>query len=382
MEYITEKQQIYIKEHLEENISLLASLGKIPAPSHQEDARADFVKKWLEAAGAAHVYIDSAKNVIYPVNITDETEDIVVIMAHMDIVFPDTQPLPLYISDGKMFAPGIGDDTANLVQLLMCVKYMIQNNMKAKCGVLFVANACEEGLGNLEGTKAVMEAFKGRIREFISFDGYTGGVTARAVGSQRYKVTVKTEGGHSYGKFGNKNVIYYLSSMIKDLYTKEVPKTEKTTYNVGTIQGGTTVNSIAQEATMLYEFRSVDRDCLKEMEEFFYSVIEMYRHMGIAVEVEVKGIRPCNGDVNAASLEAFTKANLDMISYFTGETWMPGDGSTDANIPLSMGILANTFGTIRGGGAHTREEWVNLDSVEEGFCIAMAAVNRYFEEKL
>jgi len=316
------------------------------------------------------------------VNITDETEDIVVIMAHMDIVFPDTQPLPLYISDGKMFAPGIGDDTANLVQLLMCVKYMIQNNMKAKCGVLFVANACEEGLGNLEGTKAVMEAFKGRIREFISFDGYTGGVTARAVGSQRYKVTVKTEGGHSYGKFGNKNAIYYLSSMIKDLYTKEVPKTEKTTYNVGTIQGGTTVNSIAQEATMLYEFRSVDRDCLKEMEEFFYSVIEMYRHMGIAVEVEVKGIRPCNGDVNAASLEAFTKANLDMISYFTGETWMPGDGSTDANIPLSMGILANTFGTIRGGGAHTREEWVNLDSVEEGFCIAMAAVNRYFEEKL
>ena len=382
MEYITEKQQIYIKEHLEENISLLASLGKIPAPSHQEDARADFVKKWLEAAGAAHVYIDSAKNVIYPVNITDETEDIVVIMAHMDIVFPDTQPLPLYISDGKMFAPGIGDDTANLVQLLMCVKYMIQNNMKAKCGVLFVANACEEGLGNLEGTKAVMEAFKGRIREFISLEGYTGGVTARAVGSQRYKVTVKTEGGHSYGKFGNKNAIYYLSSMIKDLYTKEVPKTEKTTYNVGTIQGGTTVNSIAQEATMLYEFRSVDRDCLKEMEEFFYSVIEMYRHMGIAVEVEVKGIRPCNGDVNAASLEAFTKANLDMISYFTGETWMPGDGSTDANIPLSMGILANTFGTIRGGGAHTREEWVNLDSVEEGFCIAMAAVNRYFEEKL
>ena len=198
----------------------------------------------------------------------------------------------------------------------------------------------------------------------------------------RWKWQVKTEGGHSYGKFGNKNAIYYLSSMIKDLYTKEVPKTEKTTYNVGTIQGGTTVNSIAQEATMLYEFRSVDRDCLKEMEEFFYSVIEMYRHMGIAVEVEVKGIRPCNGDVNAASLEAFTKANLDMISYFTGETWMPGDGSTDANIPLSMGILANTFGTIRGGGAHTREEWVNLDSVEEGFCIAMAAVNRYFEEKL
>ena len=375
--YLNEEQQTYVHEHLQENIDLLQTLGKIPAPSHQEDKRAAFVKTWLEAAGAENVYIDEAKNVIYPVN-CEGSSPITVIMAHMDIVFPDLETLPLRVEDGKMFAPGIGDDTANLVQLLMSIKYVLSRKLTPSCGVLFVANSCEEGLGNLKGSRAVMEAYGDRITEFISFDGYTGYVTNNAVGSHRYAVTVKTEGGHSYGNFGNANAIYYLSSMIQTLYGKRVPTSAKTTYNVGTITGGTTVNSIAQQASMLYEFRSESHDCLQEMEAFFQSVLDTYRKMGIDVEVEVKGVRPCSQGVDAQALAQLTQRNKAVVEAFTGESCQVGANSTDSNIPLSMGIPANTIGVIRGNQAHTREEWVYLDSVEEGFKIALAVVLHYF----
>lgn len=381
--YLSEEQLAYVKAHIQENIDLLAALGRIPAPSHQEDERAAFVKQWLENVGAAGVYIDEAKNVVYPIA-CEGNGPVVVIMAHMDIVFPDTTELPLRIEDGKMFAPGIGDDTANLVQLLMSAKYVTEKMQepgwkKPECGIVFVANACEEGLGNLKGSRAIVEAFGSRIREFISFDGYTSFVTNNAVGSHRYEVTVKTEGGHSYGNFGNANAIYYLSSMIQTLYGKRVPTKAKTTYNVGTITGGTTVNSIAQEASMLYEFRSEDHDCLEEMEQFFDSVIDAYRRMGIEVLVDVKGIRPCKKGVDEAALERLTLANKALVEAFTGETCQVGANSTDSNIPLSMGIPANTIGVIRGGLAHTRQEWVDLGSVEEGFNIAMAVVQKYFQ---
>lgn len=375
--YLNGEALFYVKEHISENIRLLSELGRIPAPSHKEDKRAAFVKKWLEEAGAKGVYIDDAKNVIYPVG-CEGNGPVVVIMAHMDIVFPDTEELPLRIENGKMYAPGIGDDTANLVQLLMSVKYVISHNLAPSVGVLFVANACEEGLGNLKGSRAVVEAYGNRIREFISFDGYTGFVTNNAVGSHRYKVTVKTEGGHSYGNFGNANAIYYLSSMIQTLYGKRVPTTAKTTYNVGTITGGTTVNSIAQEASMLYEFRSESHECLKEMEQFFNSVIKAYRQMGIDVTVEVKGIRPCKKGVDEAALNRLTMENKSLVEVFTEEECQVGANSTDSNIPLSMGIPANTLGVIRGNQAHTREEWVDLSSVEEGFKIALGVVLRYF----
>lgn len=374
--YLTEKEQRYIHEHMDEAVRLLEQLGRIPAPSHHEEQRAAFVKRWLVDQGAEGVYVDEALNVIYPYGCTQDN-DLAVVMAHMDIVFPDTEPLTLYTSEGRMFAPGIGDDTANLVLLLMCVKFVIENRPTSCHGILFVANACEEGLGNLKGTKAVMSAYGSRVKEFISFDGYMNGISDDSVGSHRYEITVRTEGGHSFANFGNDNAIYYLSNMIQTLYARKAPSKAKTTYNVGSISGGTTVNSIAQEASMLYEFRSVDRECLKEMEDFFSSVIETYRHMGIDVQVDVKGIRPCRGDVDADALIRLTGRNKAIVEHFTGEACKIDAGSTDANIPLSMGIPANTLGLIAGGRPHTREEWVDLGSMETGFRIALAVIKQY-----
>ncbi len=367
----------YIENNKEEQLQLLIELAKIPAPSNKETKRAEFCKNWLEENEAKNVYIDEAKNVVYLYN-CENAEEIIVFMAHMDIVFDDEEELSLYIKDGRAYAPGIGDDTANLVNLLLSAKYVTQNNLKPNYGIIFVMDSCEEGLGNLKGSKKIIETYKNKIKEFIAFDGYMGHITNKAVGSQRYKVTVKTEGGHSYKDFGNKNAIYYLSSLIQTLYTVKLPTKAKTTYNVGTICGGSTVNTIAEEASMLYEFRSLDKDCLKQMEEFFISTIEDYRKMGINVDVEEMGIRPCSGYVNEEQLYNLTKKSKEIIElYYNGAVDLSAS-STDSNIPLSIGIPANTIGTVRGGAAHTRGEWIEIDSLESGWKITLAMVLSYF----
>lgn len=366
----------YVDNHFDEAIDLLRTLGKIPAPSHQEDKRAEFCRDWFMSQGAKQVEIDEAKNVICTIA-GRKVDEYVVIMAHTDVVFSDTEELPMHEEDGKLFAPGIGDDTANLVNLMMAVKYLLEKKITPLQTLIFVANACEEGLGNLKGSKQILKDYGLSIKEWLSFDGHMGACTDRAVGSHRYQVTVRTQGGHSYGDFGRDNSIAVLAEMIHDLYQVEVPKREKTTYNVGVIEGGSTVNSIAQKASMLYEFRSADQSCLEEMKGKFNAVIEKYRNRGYDVEVEIIGIRPGSGTVDAAKLQALTDADVDVIKACYDGKVSVHPGSTDANIPLSVGIPANTFGTVSGDLSHTREEWIEIESMRPGFLIALMTVMRY-----
>jgi acetylornithine deacetylase/succinyl-diaminopimelate desuccinylase-like protein len=378
MKYALNEQAInYIRESKEEQLEILINLAKIPAPSHKEDKRAEFCKLWLEKIGAKNVYIDDAKNVVYPIN-CESAKEIIVFMAHTDIVFGDEEELLVQNKDGKLYAPGVGDDTANVVNLLMCAKYVTQNKLNPQQGFVFIMNSCEEGLGNLKGSKKIVDTYGTRIKEFISFDGYIGPCTNKAVGSQRYKVTVTTEGGHSYADFGNQNAIYFLSAIIQTLYTIHPPKKEKTTYNVGSISGGTSVNTIAESASMLYEFRSLDKDCLKQMETFFWSVIDSYSKMNIGVDVEVIGIRPCDGDIDKIKLDNLTEKNKEIIKYYYDGDVNSSASSTDSNIPLSVGIPANTIGTVIGGGAHTRGEWIDIKSLNIGLKIALTMVLSYF----
>ena len=259
---------------------MLVELARIPAPSNYEEKRAAFCADWLKKQGAEGVYVDDALNVIYPVGCQEKSQKLVVFMAHSDVVFPDTESLPLTIEDGKMKCPGIGDDTANVVALLMTAKYIAEYKLVPReYGVLLVINSGEEGLGNLKGCRKIMEDFGRRVVEFVSFDSATNALCNKAVGSSRYLVEIDTEGGHSYGDFGNRNAIAYLASMIDTLYTMKVPP--KTTYNVGTIGGGTSVNTIAQHAEMLYEFRSCDKGSLDMMEKHFILPASVKRRLCI-----------------------------------------------------------------------------------------------------
>lgn len=368
----------YAKSHLPEVKALLKEWAAISAPSHQEEQRARAVKTWLSAQGAEGVQIDEAGNVVYEMG-CEKAERIAVFMAHMDVVFPDTEAFTVKEEDGRMYAPGIGDDTANLVLLMMSVKYLLERKAEpAKgWGILFAANVCEEGLGNLKGSRAVCEKWKDKIAAFYSLDGYLGWAVTQAVGSQRYRVTVRTEGGHSYSAFGNPNAIHILSGLIQSLYAVRLPDGAKTTYNVGTIQGGTTINSIAQEASMTYEFRSEDHKCLKYMEDFFYGTVKALGLAGWDVETEVLGIRPCNKGVDQEALRSLEESCRKVISMYWDGQVKTKASSTDANIPLSMGIPACTVGCVAGGGAHTREEWIETDSLLPGFLTALGMVMRY-----
>ena len=367
----------YIETHKDEAFELLVELAQIPAPSNQEEKRAEFIKNWLEAQGAEGVYIDEALNVIYPVGVT-ETNSLVVFAAHSDVVFGDLEPLPLVVEDGFIKCPGVGDDTANLVMLLMAAKYIAEQKILPKeGGMLLVANSGEEGLGNLKGSRQLVKDFGYRMKEFISFDCTAHELINGAVGSKRFKVEVKTEGGHSFSDFGNKNAIAYLSAMIQDLYQIQVPEKGITTYNVGTISGGTSVNTIAQQAEMLYEFRSDEKESLEIMEEKFNAVVESYREKGIDVHVTVVGERPCSAQVDEIVQGEMAERVIAAISRYFG--WEPtaSKASTDCNIPLSMGIPAVCTGCILGQGAHTREEYVEIDSLLPGLKVAFELILYY-----
>lgn len=375
---LTQSISEYIDAHGQEAYDLLIEFAQIPAPSGREEKRAAFVREWLEAQGARGVYVDEALNVIYPIACEGDGP-ITVYMAHSDVVFPDEETLPLRVEDGRIFCPGVGDDTANAVALLTVAKYLANADLTpADGGVLLVVNSGEEGLGNLKGCRAIMDRFGARVREFVTFDGYAEGIAHRAVGSRRYRVGIDTEGGHSWGKFGNRNAIAYLASLIDTLYTVKVPQGGRTTYNVGTISGGTSVNTIAQHAEMLYEFRSDTPAHLDTMERHFRAAIDFYRTKGIDVSVTLLGERPCGIEIDEEAHAALIGRAAAAVRAHYGLEVNLRAGSTDCNIPLSRGIPAVCVGAVRGGGAHTREEYVEIDSLRPGLAVAFEMILHHF----
>ena len=377
MEYTAEISR-WIEAHRQEHLNLLLTLAQIPAPSNREEKRAEFIKNWLDASGAKGAYIDEALNVILPVGVTADNP-LVVFAAHSDVVFPDTTPLPLRMEEGKIFCPGVGDDTASVAALLMAAKYITEKQLLPKgCGVLLVIDSGEEGLGNLKGTRKLFGDLGHRIREFISFDGVQCRSVDRAVGSMRYRIAINTEGGHSYGAFGNRNAIAYLASLIDTLYTIKVPPLGKTTYNVGTISGGTSVNTIAQHAEMLYEFRSDEAEALTIMERHLNAALEFYRAKGVRVTSELVGHRPCSAAVDAQRMDALRLRAVEATARHYDRELRFTAGSTDCNIPLSLGIPAICVGCYDGAGAHTREEYVLQESLLPGLRFALDLILQSF----
>ena len=372
----------YLKDSEEETINLIETLCGIPAPSHHEERRAEFVKNWLTDNGAKGVYIDEALNVLYPVG-CEGRDDIVVFLAHTDTVFPDMEPMP-FVNDGEyLHSPGVGDDTASLAVLMMIAKYVAQNDLKPTRGILFVANSCEEGLGNLKGTKQFMADYEGRIVEVYSFDAKFQAMTNKCVGSHRYEILFETEGGHSFGAFGNRNAIHAMADVICRLYDCEVPVegNSRTTYNVGIVEGGTSVNTIAQNCRLMYEYRSDSAECLAKMQAFFEKTIAQAKKEGKAdITVNLLGVRPCEKDVDMVRLEEMTAKAVRVSEKYSGIPCKVTSGSTDCNIPMSMGIPAISVGVYQGDGAHTREERVLISSIPVGLKIAAELILEYFDK--
>lgn len=371
----------FIEANKEQMYQTLKELCAIPAPSHFEHQRAAYCKKWLEDIGAKGVYIDEALNVIFPIN-CEGSDKITVFAAHTDTVFPDMEPMP-YVDDGvRIHSPGVGDDTASVVVLLNVAKYYVENNIQPPHGVLFVLDSCEEGLGNLKGMRQLFKDFDGRIAQFITLDGKFENMADICVGSHRYEVEALTEGGHSYGMFGNRNAIAELSKIVNEIYAIEVPKigNSKTTYNVGTISGGTSVNTIAQSAKMLCEYRSDNAQCLATMQAHFKRIFEAARQRGLDLRVTLVGERPCMGNVDFTKIDRLAKIYCGVVKDILNIDVARKSGSTDCNIPLSLGIPSICIGVYQGGGSHTREEWIEKASLPFGLEVALRVVADILKE--
>lgn len=367
----------YADECHEEELELLRALARIPAPSGHEERRAEFIRDWWLAQGApvGSVRIDEAKNVILslPAGPHAAPDDgIAVFAAHTDVVFPDTDELPLAESDERLLAPGVGDDTANLVGLMLAGRYLLRNRVSLDRPLLIVANSCEEGLGNLAGTRALFDHYAGRVTEFTSFDLYLGMHVVSAVGSHRWRVRCHTEGGHSWENFGRDNAIEALCSFIEDLYALELPSEAKTTINVGRFVGGTTVNSIAEDASVLVEYRSASEECLEQMYGKFVVLVEEHLKENTRVDAKLIGRRPASGEhVPDGQWDLIARTD-EVLRELGGVTPNHQESSTDANIPLSLGIPAHTVGTVEGDLLHTREEWIEKESLRRGLAVILA----------
>lgn len=378
---LSREAEQYILDSQEELKQLIRELCAIPAPSHHEGARAAFCKQWFEKNGGKNVTVDDAQNVICPYRVTEDNE-LAVVMAHTDTVFPDTEPMPFREEGGRMFCPGVTDDTANLAVMMICARYILQKAPTTDIGVLFVADSCEEGLGNLKGSRAVTAKYGSRMKELVTLDGANlTAVVTRAVGSHRYRVRATTGGGHSFRDFGKPNAIAILSELVHELYRVEPPAEggSRTTYNVGVISGGTSVNTIAQSAELLYEYRSDDPRCLAKMEGIFRDVLAKCAPKEGTLSAERIGERPCAGQVDQGAMGDLIQRAAAAVRAATGREPVFTSGSTDCNIPLAAGIPAVCLGVCVGGGCHTREEWLDPASLADGCRLFLEFFGNYLK---
>ena len=368
----------YAKETNAEELELLRELARIPAPSGHEEQRAAFIRDWLIQRGAdpGAVAIDGAKNVVLTIP-GENRRTCSVFSAHTDVVANDTEPLPFREDETRMYAPGVGDDTANLAGLLMAAKRLLANKPQLKHDILIVANSCEEGLGNLRGTKELMESLERRgvrVESFTSFDLYLGQHITSAVGSHRWRVTCRCEGGHSWENAGAPSAVEAVSRIICGLYSLPLPGGAKTSVNAGCVRGGTTVNAIAAEAEALLEYRSASQENLLAMRERFERMVDDVRVPGVEVELELIGERPASPTADPEGLSALIASGDDAIRRLTGVEPVHQQSSTDANVPLSLGIPAHTIGAVAGALLHTRDEWIDKASLEPGLALILGHI--------
>jgi acetylornithine deacetylase/succinyl-diaminopimelate desuccinylase-like protein len=364
----------------------LIELTEIPAPPFQEEKRGARYAELLREAGMPLVEIDEVGNVLARFQGTDSGKTVAVV-AHLDTVFPEGTDARVRREGNRLIAPGVGDDTRGLAVMLAVVRAMRGAEVKTRGDVLFVASVGEEGLGDLRGVKHLFREGGPPIDEFIAIDGgSTDRVLNRAIGSYRYKITFKGPGGHSWGAFGLGNPAHALSRFIYHFDEEAgefVISGPRTSYNIGRIGGGTSVNAIPFENWAEVDMRSEDPDQLRKIDEILKRAAEKALHDQnerrrrgdpLTVEVELLGDRP-SGTVDPAT--PLIQRALAATRHFGVEPQLD-TGSTDANVPIARGIPATTIG--RGGegdGAHSLHEWwENVDGhlgIQKALLLAVAS---------
>ena len=347
----------------------LITLTEIPAPPFKEKARGEAILQLMKQLELSDVEMDAEGNVTGVRRGTGGTQ-MVAIVAHMDTVFPEDTDVKVKREGTRAMAPGIGDNTRGVALMLQLVRAMNVGQYRTTNDILFVANVGEEGEGDLRGVKYLMQKgkYKDRIKQFIAIDG--GGqetITNGGVGSRRYRVAFKGPGGHSYGAFGLVNPAFAMGNAMVKFGRIQVPAKPKTTYSVGVVSGGTSVNSIPFEVAMDIDMRSESCAELDKVEKQFLAVVKeavdeenkarSTREGPITADPKKIGDRPCGETAVSSPL---VQTVTSVVSAF-GLKPNYNISSTDSNLPMSLGIPAVTIGRGPGGRSHSLDEFTVLE---------------------
>ncbi len=353
----------FLKQENERTLKDQIELTEIPAPTFFEKVRGNEYRKRLEQLGLENVHTDEVGNV-FGVRKGTGTGPTVVVCSHLDTVFPDGTDVTVTHSDGKVYAPGIADNGRGLAVVLTLLRVLNHFNIETKGDLWFGATVGEEGLGDLNGVKALFENKREGIDAFISIEpGSPARITYLATGSRRYSVTYRGRGGHSFGDFGIPSAIHALGRAIAQISEIDTPSEPKTTYTVGTISGGTSVNTIAEDANMVIDLRSTSQVELEKLEEKVLGILQeakeeenkRWNSKELIVEIKQVGDRPAGSQSDDAIIVQAAAASSKALGF---EAILDAPSSTDSNVPISLGVPAVTLGGGgEFGGIHTLKEF-------------------------
>ncbi len=342
-------------------VDLAARIAAVPAPTGDEGDRSQLVAGLFRNAGVDELTVDELGDVVATVRGKDCVTPAVLLAAHLDTVFPASTPLTVRRDGDRLFGPGVGDNSLGVAAVVILPEILRALDVRPAVDLLLTGNVGEEGLGNLRGMRAVMEAHP-RVGAAIAIEGHNlGRVTHVAVGSRRLRVVVRGPGGHSWGDYGRPSAVHALGKLIADLATVPLPTNPKTTFNVGLIEGGVSVNTIAPTASCVVDLRSTDPASLRRLaDRVDQTVAEMQD--GVTATVEVLGERPAgvvpaDSPIVSRALQTLRVLGIDPACDAS---------STDANVPIGRGLPAVCIGLTHGANAHREDEYIESGPLATG----------------
>jgi tripeptide aminopeptidase len=336
--------------------ALLLEIAQTPAPTFAEGQRASLIaSRW--ASFGLEPHLDAAGNVIAKIGAGGFR---LCLMAHLDTVFEASTDLTMKKSGSRIVGAGIGDNAASLTILTAYAQKLAQHG--APCQIWLVASTGEEGLGDLRGAKHFLSQHAKDLDALVAVDGYIGLIVNQAVGVRRYRATFSSDGGHSWGNAGNPSSIHALAESISELYKIGLPTEPRTTLSVGTVSGGTSVNSIAGSAEFLLDLRSLEANTLEQLaRDAKIAIGRGAKRAKVEFKLELVGDRPAGLTPNGSLMQAASGA-LEAIGLVARAV----ASSTDANAAVPHGVPAIGFGVYVGGHAHRLDEWVEPESLSKG----------------
>ena len=362
-------------------LDLAIEIQQIPAPTFCEERRASFIYERFKAESLSEVSLDQSGNVFARLPGKNEAPPLV-ISAHLDTVFPHCTDLAVHWGDDKISGPGIGDNSLGLAGLFGLIWGLKRRPGSDQRLILpgdlwLVANVGEEGLGNLSGMKAVVERFGNQVLGYLVLEGMAyGQIYHQGLSVKRYRIIVQTPGGHSWVDYGRPSAVHVLAGLITRLESIPLPQKPRTTMNVGVISGGTSVNTIAAQASLELDLRSERARTLEQISHQVEALVDNINLDDVQITIEVTGKRP-SGKISVR--HPLVRMAVHILKQ-QGLSPRLNAGSTDANLPLSLGLPAICLGLTTGRGAHTLEEQIHIDPVSKGLEQLVFLVEAVFKD--